>query len=26
MDRGAVVAEGPISGLDDDIVKAHLTV
>lgn len=26
MDRGSVVAEGPISGLDDDIVKAHLTV
>jgi len=26
MDRGAVVAEGPISRLDDDIVKAHLTV
>ena len=26
MDRGAVVAEGPISRLDDAIVKAHLTV
>ena len=26
MDRGSVVAEGPISRLDDDIVKAHLTV
>jgi len=26
MDRGSVVAEGPISGLDDAIVKAHLTV
>ncbi len=26
MDRGAVVAEGPISGLTDDIVKLHLTV
>ena len=26
MDRGSVVAEGPISRLDDAIVKAHLTV
>jgi urea transport system ATP-binding protein len=26
MDRGAVVAEGPISHLNDDIVKKHLTV
>lgn len=26
MDRGSVVAEGPISDLNDDIVKAHLTV
>ncbi|MDB6038250.1 MAG: High-affinity branched-chain amino acid transport ATP-binding protein BraG [Verrucomicrobiales bacterium] len=26
MDRGAIVAEGPISGLTDDIVKLHLTV
>ncbi len=26
MDRGAIVAEGPISGLSDDIVKLHLTV
>jgi len=26
MDRGAVVAEGPISHLNDDIVKQHLTV
>jgi len=26
MDRGAVVAEGPISKLSDDIVKKHLTV
>ena len=26
MDRGSVVAEGPISRLDDVIVKAHLTV
>ena len=26
MDRGAVVAEGPISKLNDDIVKQHLTV
>ena len=26
MDRGSVVAEGPISKLNDDIVRAHLTV
>jgi urea transport system ATP-binding protein len=26
MDRGAIVAEGPISALNDDIVKQHLTV
>jgi urea transport system ATP-binding protein len=26
MDRGAVVAEGPIAHLSDDIVKKHLTV
>ena len=26
MDRGAVVAEGPISHLNDEIVKQHLTV
>lgn len=26
MDRGAVVAEGPISELSDDLVKLHLTV
>jgi urea transport system ATP-binding protein len=26
MDRGAIVAEGPISRLNDDIVKQHLTV
>jgi urea transport system ATP-binding protein len=26
MDRGAVVAEGPIAHLNDDIVKQHLTV
>jgi urea transport system ATP-binding protein len=26
MDRGSVVAEGPISELGDDIVKQHLTV
>ncbi len=26
MDRGAVVAEGPVSHLNDDIVKQHLTV
>ena len=26
MDRGAVVAHGPISHLNDDIVKLHLTV
>lgn len=26
MDRGAIVAEGPISGLTDNIVKLHLTV
>jgi urea transport system ATP-binding protein len=26
MDRGAVVAEGPIAKLNDDIVKQHLTV
>jgi urea transport system ATP-binding protein len=26
MDRGAVVAEGPIAQLNDDLVKQHLTV
>jgi urea transport system ATP-binding protein len=26
MDRGSIVAEGPISKLNDDIVKQHLTV
>ena len=26
MDRGAVVAEGPIKNLNDEVVKAHLTV
>jgi urea transport system ATP-binding protein len=26
MDRGAIVAEGPISDLNNDIVKKHLTV
>jgi urea transport system ATP-binding protein len=26
MDRGAVVAQGPIAGLNDEIVKKHLTV
>ena len=26
MDRGAIVAEGPIGKLNDDIVKQHLTV
>jgi urea transport system ATP-binding protein len=26
MDRGAVVAEGPIAHLTDDVVKKHLTV
>jgi len=26
MDRGAIVAEGPIKALNDDIVKQHLTV
>jgi urea transport system ATP-binding protein len=26
MDRGAVVAEGPIKGLNDEIVRQHLTV
>jgi urea transport system ATP-binding protein len=26
MDRGAIVAEGPIAGLNNDIVKQHLTV
>jgi urea transport system ATP-binding protein len=26
MDRGSVVAEGPIASLNDDIVKQHLTV
>ena len=26
MDRGSIVAEGPISHLNDDIVKKHLTV
>jgi len=26
MDRGSIVAEGPVSQLNDDIVKQHLTV
>ncbi len=26
MDRGAIVAEGPIAGLNDSVVKQHLTV
>jgi urea transport system ATP-binding protein len=26
MDRGAIVAEGPIAHLNDDVVKRHLTV
>ena len=26
MDRGSVVAEGPIADLNDEIVKQHLTV
>ena len=26
MDRGSIVASGPISGLNEDIVKQHLTV
>ena len=26
MDRGAIVAEGPIAQLNDNIVKQHLTV
>jgi urea transport system ATP-binding protein len=26
MDRGSIVAEGPISKLNDDIVRQHLTV
>jgi urea transport system ATP-binding protein len=26
MDRGAIVAEGPINALNDDIVRQHLTV
>ena len=26
MDRGAVVAEGPISNLNEEVVRAHLTV
>ncbi|HET6408149.1 MAG TPA: ATP-binding cassette domain-containing protein, partial [Chthoniobacteraceae bacterium] len=26
MDRGAVVASGPVAGLTDEVVKAHLTV
>ena len=26
LDRGAVVAEGPISHLNDEVVKTHLTV
>ena len=26
MDRGAIVAEGPMKNLNDDVVKAHLTV
>jgi urea transport system ATP-binding protein len=26
MDRGAIVAEGPIADLNDDVVKQHLTV
>jgi len=26
MDRGAIVAEGPMKNINDDVVKAHLTV
>jgi urea transport system ATP-binding protein len=26
MDRGAIVAEGPIAQLNDEVVKQHLTV
>ena len=26
MDRGAIVAEGPIAQLNDEMVKKHLTV
>jgi urea transport system ATP-binding protein len=26
MDRGSIVAQGPMTGLTDDIVKQHLTV
>ena len=26
MDRGSIVAEGPMKNLNDDVVKAHLTV
>lgn len=26
MDRGAIVAEGPIAGLNDEMVRVHLTV
>jgi urea transport system ATP-binding protein len=26
MDRGAIVADGPITGLNDDIIRRHLTV
>jgi urea transport system ATP-binding protein len=26
MDRGSIVAHGPIAQLDDDLVKLHLTV
>ena len=26
MDRGAIVAEGPMKNLNDNVVKAHLTV
>jgi hypothetical protein len=26
MDRGAIVANGPIAHLNDDMVKKHLTV
>jgi ABC-type branched-subunit amino acid transport system ATPase component len=26
MDRGAIVAGGPIANLNDDMIKKHLTV
>jgi urea transport system ATP-binding protein len=26
MDRGSVVANGPVSELNDDLIKQHLTV